>query len=230
MLLIQRRLLERRSMHETLILPERIFSRCVLLAAASNTGMATPSRVETCLDADVFEACRRGDQEAFRILFETYKNRVYSFALRFFGDEARAADLTQDVFVKLYSRLDDFRGDARFETWLYRVVANACIDEQRKRRRFLPWLNDHHPSQVTGRNPQEDHVARKQLSGAVHIAISKLSPTLRVPILLRYMEGLSYEEISEIMNLSPGTVASRLNRAHTLLAKKLVRFRGMVTA
>jgi RNA polymerase sigma-70 factor (ECF subfamily) len=192
--------------------------------------MATPSRAETCLDVDVFEACRRGDRQAFQVLFETYKNRVYSFALRFFGDEARAADLTQDIFVKLYTRIEDYRGDARFETWLYRVVANACIDEQRKRSRFLPWLTDHHPSQVTGKNPQEDHVARKQISGAVQTAISKLTPTLRVPILLRYMEGLSYEEISEILKLSPGTVASRLNRAHTLLAKKLVKFKGMAPA
>lgn len=189
--------------------------------------MATPSRVELCLDVELFAACRRGEQEAFHVLFETYKDRVYSFALRFLGDESRAADLTQDIFVKLYKRIHDFRGDSRFETWLYRVVANACIDDQRRRRRYLPWLGDEHPSQVSGRNVQEEQAARKQAGSSVHAAISKLTPTLRVPILLRYMEGLSYEEISEVLNLSPGTVASRLNRAHKLLAKKLERFRGL---
>jgi RNA polymerase sigma-70 factor (ECF subfamily) len=189
--------------------------------------MATPSRVEVRPDVELFAACRRGEQEAFRVLFETYKDRVYSFALRFLGDESYAADLTQDIFVKLYKRIHDFRGDSRFETWLYRVVSNACIDDRRRRRRYLPWLGDEHPSQVSGRNVQEEHAARKQAGSGVHAAISKLTPTLRVPILLRYMEGLSYEEISEVLNLSPGTVASRLNRAHKLLSKKLERFRGL---
>ncbi len=179
------------------------------------------------MDTGLLEACKRGDQKAFHILFETYKDRVYSFALRFLGDEAHAADLTQDIFVKLYRRMDDFRGESKFETWLYRVVANACIDDQRKRRRYLPWLADDHPSQVSGRNVQEEHAARKQAASAVQLAISKLTPTLRVPILLRYMEGLSYEEISEVLELSLGTVASRLNRGHKLLAKKLERFRGL---
>jgi len=190
--------------------------------------MASPSQVEVCTDVELLDACRKGDQQAFRVLFETHKDRVYSFALRFLGNEAQAADLTQDIFIKLYSRLDDFRGDSRFETWLYRVVSNACIDHQRKNRRYLPWLNDDHPSQISGKNLQEEHAARKQAAGAVHKAISKLTPALRVPILLRYMEGLSYEEISEVLNLSPGTVASRLNRGHKLLAQKLERFRGVV--
>jgi RNA polymerase sigma-70 factor (ECF subfamily) len=197
-------------------------------AAYVQIAMATPSRVEVCPDLELFAACRRGEREAFHVLFETYKDRVYSFALRFLGDESRAADLTQDIFVKLYTRIHDFRGDSKFETWLYRVVSNACIDDQRRRKRYLPWLGDEHPSQISGRNMQEDYAARKEAGKGIQAAISKLSPILRVPILLRYMEGLSYEEISEVLNLSPGTVASRLNRAHKLLAKKLERFRGMI--
>ena len=189
--------------------------------------MASPSPVEHCADTDVLEACRRGDRDAFQSLFETYSDRVYSFALRFLGDEAHAADLTQDIFIKLYDRIRNFRGDSKFETWLYRVVSNACIDDQRKRRRYLPWLRDDHPSQVTGRHVPEDRAARNQAAGAIHAAIAGLSPTLRAPILLRYMEGLSYEEISEVLELSPGTVASRLNRGHRVLAQKLERFRGM---
>ncbi len=189
--------------------------------------MPTLGQAEPYVDTDLFAACRRGDREAFHVLFETYKDRVYSFALRFFGDESLAADLTQDVFVKLYRRLNDFRGDSKFETWLYRVVANACIDDLRKRRRYLPWLTDGHPSQVSGRNVPEENAAKRQAAHAVNAAISKLTPTLRVPILLRYMEGLSYEEIGEVLELSPGTIASRLNRGHKLLAKKLDRFRGM---
>jgi RNA polymerase sigma-70 factor (ECF subfamily) len=148
---------------------------------------------------------------------ETYTDLIYSFALRFSGDASRAADITQDVFLKLYSRMHEFRGESRIETWLYRVVANACIDEQRRRK---PWLNilDFSFSRPAS---QEKNAIREQTAETVRKAISKLSPTLRVPVLLRYMEDLSYEDIGEVLNISPGTVASRLNRAHKILEQKL---------
>ncbi|WP_180540600.1 RNA polymerase sigma factor [Nevskia soli] len=191
--------------------------------------MAFPIATATLVPADfeMLEGCRRGEAEAFRLLFETYKDRVYSFALRFLGDESRAADLTQDVFVKLYDRIAEFRGDARFETWLYRIVANACIDDQRRRKKWLPWLNQEPPAHVGRSNSGDDRLVRRETEGAVQQAIGKLSPALRAPILLRYVEGLSYEEIGETLSLSPGTVASRLSRAHRLLARKLEKFKGM---
>ena len=194
-------------------------------------GLPWPAEVrvadgESCMNAELLVACQRGDREAFHSLFEMYQDRVYSFALRFLGDPSHAADLTQDIFVKLYARIRNFRGNSKFETWLYWVVANACIDDQRKRRRFLPWLSDEHPSLVSGRNATEDSAARKQAASEIQRAIAKLTPALRVPVLLRYMEGLSYEEIGDVLHLSLGTVASRLNRAHSTLAKKLERFRG----
>ena len=173
-----------------------------------------------CLDAAFLEACKQGDPQAFRELFETYKDLVYSFALRFTGDPSRAGDVTQDIFVKLYSRIQEFRGDSRFETWLYRVVSNACIDDQRRRKRFLPWLNSFETT-LPEAAVQETDAVREQTAKAVRKAISKLSPSLRVPVLLRYMEDLSYDEIAEVLGIAPGTVASRLNRAHKLLAKKL---------
>ena len=177
---------------------------------------------------EMLEGCRRGEADAFRLLFETYKDRVYSFALRFSGDEARAADLTQDVFVKLYDRIADFRGEARFETWLYRIVANACIDDQRRRKRWLPWLNHETPVRIGRANHADERLVRRETEGAVQQAIGKLSPALRAPILLRYVDGLSYEEISDVLAISPGTVASRLNRAHQQLARKLEKFKGML--
>jgi RNA polymerase sigma-70 factor (ECF subfamily) len=151
------------------------------------------------------------------VALETYTDLVYSFALRFSGDPSRAADITQDVFLKLYSRLHEFRGESRFETWLYRIVANACIDEQRRRK---PWVN---LLDFTFSRPatQEKNAIREQTAETVRKAISKLSPTLRVPVLLRYMEDLSYDEIAAVLNISPGTVASRLNRAHKILEEKL---------
>src|ERR1051325_5819322 len=88
----------------------------------------------------VIDACQRGDRDAFRLLFETYQDRVYSISLYYFkGDEAFARDVTQQVFLKLITKIEQFRRDSEFTTWLYRLVVNACMDEQRKRRRFIPF-------------------------------------------------------------------------------------------
>src|SRR5918911_4190369 len=95
---------------------------------------------EQKINGRVIEACQRGDREAFRLLFETYQDRVYSISLYYFkGDEASARDVTQQVFLKLMSKIEQFRRDAEFTTWLYRMVVNACMDEQRRLRRFLPF-------------------------------------------------------------------------------------------
>jgi len=91
---------------------------------------------------DVIQACQRGDEEAFRVLFETHKDRVYSIALRYAGDSAAAMDIAQDTFLKLLSSIGQFRREASFESWLYRLVVNSCLDYHRRRRRFLPLLDE----------------------------------------------------------------------------------------
>src|SRR5258708_670920 len=86
----------------------------------------------------LIERCREGDAEAFRLLFEAYKDRVYSIALRYSGEPAAAMDIAQDCFLKLFGRIGEFRGEAQFETWLYRLVVNCSIDQKRKLRRWVP--------------------------------------------------------------------------------------------
>jgi len=175
----------------------------------------------------IIAACQAGDRDAFRELFESYKDKVFSIAVYSFGGDANAAsDVSQQIFLKLMTTIGQFRGDSAFTTWLYRLVVNACHDEQRKRRRFLPfgdWLPASSPGE---RRPQEKQFARLEMSGSVQHAIQELSPKLRMPILLKYVEGLSYDEIAEVMGCSKGTVASRLNRGHQSLAKKLEHLRS----
>src|SRR6266576_2620674 len=89
-------------------------------------------------DRELIEACRRGERDAFRALFEAYKDKVYSIALRFSGDESLAMDIAQDTFLKLFSTMADFRGDAAFSTWVYRLVVNACLDHKRRAWRMIP--------------------------------------------------------------------------------------------
>ena len=101
---------------------------------------------QNLIDDPVIEACRRGDRDAFRTLFETYKDKVFSIALYSTGgDRAFAEDITQQTFLKLFTAIQQFRGESEFTTWLYRLVVNACMDEQRRRKRLLP-IDSHRPS------------------------------------------------------------------------------------
>ena len=177
----------------------------------------------------VIDACQRGDRDAFRLLFETYQEKVYSISLYYFkGDEQSARDVTQQVFLKLMTRIAQFRGGAEFTTWLYRLVVNACMDEQRKRRRFLPF-GDGLEMRRAEKRAQEEIFARVELADNVKAAICELKPKLRLPILLKYVEGMSYEEMSEVLNCSKGTIASRLNRGHKILARRLAHLRGALS-
>ena len=186
-------------------------------------------QVKSAIDESVIVACQRGDRDALRLLFEEYKDRVYSIALySLSGNEAAAADVTQQVFLKLISRISQFRGDAEFATWLYRLVVNTCWDERRKERRLVQFAefgvvknSRREPSQTT-------RYAQHELSEHVQAAIAELSPKLRLPILLKYIEGFSYEEIAAVLDCSKGTVASRLNRGHKALARRLGWLRGQV--
>lgn len=181
------------------------------------------------IDERVIDDCRRGDREAFRLLFEAYQDKVFSIAVYSFrGDETAAGDITQQVFLKLLTAIAQFRGDSEFSTWLYRLVVNACTDEQRRRRRWLPLGDSVAMSRVGDRRPQEKHYARVELAESVKAAIGELKPKFRMPILLKYIEDLSYEEIATVLDCSMGTVASRMNRAHKALAKRLGHLRGQV--
>jgi RNA polymerase sigma-70 factor (ECF subfamily) len=177
---------------------------------------------EQLIDGRVIEACQQGDRAAFQLLFETYKDKVFSIAVYSSGgDQAVADDVTQQIFLKLFTAIRQFRGDSEFTTWLYRLVVNACHDERRRRRRLLPWGETVAMRNPGDKKPQEKQYARLEVQEAVQAAIGELKPKFRLPILLKYIEGLSYEEIASVMGCSKGTVASRLNRGHSQLAKRL---------
>jgi RNA polymerase sigma-70 factor, ECF subfamily len=181
---------------------------------------------EQLINGQVIEACQQGDRDAFQCLFQAYKDKVFSIAVYSLGgDRAVAEDVTQQIFLKLFTAIRQFRGDAEFTTWLYRLVVNACLDERRRRRRLLPWESTTVAMKdVSERKPQERQYARLEIAEAVRGAIGELKPKFRLPILLKHIEGLSYEEIAEVMGCSKGTVASRLNRGHSQLAKRLSHF------
>ena len=178
-------------------------------------------------DADVVEACRNGDRLAFRELYDIYKDRVYSIALYFFrGDRVAASDVTQQVFLKLLANIDQYRGDSAFSTWLYRLVVNACLDERRLLKPQSAESGNLRLESIAGGDSQESHYAREQEAASVRAAVASLPPKFRIAMLLRYFDDLSYEEMAKALRCSMGTVASRLNRGHKMLAEKLKKVAG----
>ncbi len=181
-------------------------------------------------DAELVAGLQAGDRSALSGLYRIHKDKVYSIALYFFhGDAALAADITQQVFLKLMTDVRSYRGEAGFSTWLYRLVVNACIDLARSRRqrskREGPALDNDSPRLVNqGPTPAEEY-ERQQKASAVRTAVGSLPEPFRIAVLLRHFEQLSYEEMAQALDCSLGTVASRLSRAHRLLARSLGRFR-----
>jgi RNA polymerase sigma-70 factor, ECF subfamily len=179
------------------------------------------------LSTEIIESCRSGDRDAFRVLYDLHKDRVYSIALYFFGgDPAVASDVTQQVFLKLMTSIHQFRGDAEFSTWLYRLVANACLDAARSRRSGAVIFDRSRMEAFAAPGSQEEDYARAQMANSVRAAVSALPPKFRIAILLRYFDELSYEQMARALHCSMGTVASRLNRGHKILAERLKNIFG----
>lgn len=179
------------------------------------------------ITAEIIEACRRGDRDAFRALYDAYKDKVYSICLYYFhGDPATAADAAQQVFLKLITNIAQFRGNSDFSTWLYRLVANTCLDGARSAKaREAHVAKDVAVDTIAGSHSQEEDLARSQRARLVQDALSTLPPAFRLPLLLRYFDDLSYQEMAAALRCSMGTVASRLNRGHKMLAARLEALR-----
>ena len=144
------------------------------------------------------------------------------------GRSESAEDLTQDVFLRVYQKIGRFRGQSSFSTWFYRLAVNCCLNYRKKEKRQLAdEIYDRGLMPFSGgAKRMETEVLQKQIQGQIHRALLGLKPRLRMIVILKDIEGLSYEEIAEHTGCSTGTVGSRLNRARKLLAGKLKHLRG----
>jgi RNA polymerase sigma-70 factor (ECF subfamily) len=199
--------------------------------AVTETCESAPNPVDRPVEREdivgIVEACRTGDREAFRALYDIHKDKVYSIALYFFhGDTTVASDVTQQVFLKLMTSIQHFRGDSEFSTWLHRMVVNACVDSSRRKKSAPAVFDPAKLEMFANKASQEDDLARAQMTNSVRAAISALPPQFRIAILLKHFEDFSYEQMAEALHCSLGTVGSRLSRGHKLLAERLKEFAG----
>ena len=176
----------------------------------------------------VIRRVQRGDANAFEYLVAAYEKNVYNLALRMTGSPEDAEDMAQEACLKAYSSLDSFRGDSKFSVWLYRIVSNVCLDflrRQKKRQSFSLSMEDDDGEETELELPDlsrlpEEELEKKLTRDAVRRGLAQLPEDARQILLLREIQGLSYEEIGETLGLEPGTVKSRIFRAR----KKLCAF------
>lgn len=171
-------------------------------------------------EKDLICRAARGDAEAFRQLVEAYQTPAYRLAARMCGPDS-AEDVTQEAFLATWRALPEFRGDCRFSTWLYRLVSNAAIDCLRREKKHRDTGDvDDLELPDGGPSPQEQ-AERSDTRNAVRRALDRLSPEHRQVLLLRFMQELDYGEIARALNVSEGTVKSRINRAKSKLREVL---------
>ena len=168
---------------------------------------------------------RAGEASAFEELVTTYQHRVFSVAVRMLGNAAEAEEVAQEAFLRAHRAIGEFRGDAKLSTWLYAITSRLCLNrlaggERRQARQgeetLLRLADDSHRPDAA--------LERSELEAALHRAIVELPEDRRIVVVLRDLEGLSYEEIAEALDLELGTVRSRLHRARADLKDKLERF------
>jgi RNA polymerase sigma-70 factor (ECF subfamily) len=174
-------------------------------------------------ERELIEAAIRGDRTAFKRLYDLFRDRVYNLAFYSLGEALWAEDVLQTVFLKIYRGLPRFRYEAGLSTWIYRITLNECKNQLRRRGprqvrldEILGSDEDVDPRAL----PDADHLDRERRE-VVQEALLQLSPKLRGAVVLKYIEGLSYEEIARVLDCAPGTVASRLNRALAELEARL---------
>ncbi|MGI5838946.1 MAG: sigma-70 family RNA polymerase sigma factor [bacterium] len=173
---------------------------------------------------------KAGNMEAYEEVVCLYEKKIFNLAYRMVGNYEDANDLTQEVFVRLYHSIHSFRGDAQFSTWLYRIANNVCVDELRRRyRRKIEYLDepiDTKDGSVRREiadwtsNP-ENILETHEIQACVQEGINALTEEQRTAVILRDIQGFSYEEIAKILSCSLGTVKSRINRGRQSLKERL---------
>ena len=198
--------------------------------AAQQASISTHGR-DPVDDRELVLAAQRGDRDAFKTLFERYHRRAYALAFGVLRHQDDALDVVQDAFIKAHKYLDKFEGNSSFYTWLYRIVMNLAIDHLRKHRKVKPVELDETRLEAEGDEPLLPRIlggnpgqalVDKQIRSRIDQALDQLSENHRAVLVMRELEGLSYEDMAQAMSCSKGTIMSRLFHARRNMQKRLL--------
>jgi RNA polymerase sigma-70 factor (ECF subfamily) len=189
-----------------------------------------PRVSERDVDQQLVERVQRGDKAAFNLLVTKYQRKIFRLLSRLIRDAAEVEDVAQEAFIKAYRALPGFRGDSAFYTWLYRIAINTAKNHLVSQGRRAPTSTEAEiedaetfddGEHLRDLNTPDAMLLSRQVADAVNRAIERLPDDLRTAVVLRELEGLSYEEIAETMNCPIGTVRSRIFRAREAIAEEL---------
>ena len=185
-------------------------------------------------DSELTDRIKRGDQHAFKLLFDKYHIKVFNTCMGFLHNKNDAEDITQDVFIEVYKSNNKFRGDSKFSTWIYRIAVNKSLNHIRDNKRSN-WLKsvetllsgtrskEVQTKHALGGNP-EIILENTEKAEMLHHAIDSLSKNQKIAFTLNKYEDLSYKEISEVLDISLSSVESLIHRAKMNLQKKLLNY------
>lgn len=185
-------------------------------------------------EKELIAKAKQGDMQAFEELILKHEKIVYNVAFRMMNHSEDAKDISQEVFLKAYRNIKNFDERSMFSTWLYRITTNTCIDEMRKRKGKQSYSLEEELENEDGSmqrqiadegDTPEESLMRGEEKGEILQALDTLSEEHRAAIILRDVKGLSYEEISEIIELPMGTVKSRISRARNQLKNEILKIR-----
>ena len=178
-------------------------------------------------ESELISRCQEGDQNALKEIYERYHDKVYRIAYGMVRQREEALDIVQEVFIKLYQSIRNFKGKSKLYTYLYRMTMNTAIDHSRKMHRFFSSSLDEEgaPQPSEGAEKGPDRILlHKELEGKVKAALDELPPDQRMAIVFREVEGLSYREMAESMGCSIGTVMSRLHYGRKKIQELLRKY------
>jgi RNA polymerase sigma-70 factor (ECF subfamily) len=185
-------------------------------------------------DYSLVERCRGNDDAAFSEVVTRYKTKIYNYIYRMTGSSEDAEDLTQEVFIRMYTSIDSFRGQSSLNTWLFRIAGNLCIDRFRRTKNRISAYSLDEPigkgeqaqTQEVADSTYEPHrlLENVEMAEQIHLALAKLPEKLRATLLLHDIEGMPYEEIAQVVGCPLGTVKSRLFNARMQLRQQLAGY------
>lgn len=201
-----------------------------LICSLINEGEGSAKALEQISEQVLVDRAKNGDPDAFNELVLRYEKQVYNLTYRMMGNPEDASDLSQEGFLRIYRSLSRFRGESLFSTWVYRIVSNTCLDELRKRKNykiqsfdetFVPGQEEPRLALSNFGESPEAVIEQRETQQEIHKAITQLSEEYRLAVILRDIQGLSYEEMATTLSCSIGTVKSRINRGRKKLKEEL---------